>query len=226
MRILVVEDEQKIAAIIKRGLEQEAYAVDTASDGRQGFDMASATEYDVLVLDLMLPEIDGLDVCRLLRKNGIQTPVLILTAKSQLDDKVTGFDAGADDYLTKPFAFAELVARIRALIRRPRNNLGTVLAIEDLHLNTLTREVTRDGKKISLSRTEFALLEYLLINKEIVLTKDQLIDHVWDYDADILPNTVEVYVSYLRSKVDKPFSSSPPLIHTIRGFGYKVGRLK
>jgi len=223
MRVLVVEDEHKIANSIKRGLEQEAFAVDVAYDGKSGFALALAEDYDAIVLDLMLPEMDGLEICKQLRASKVHTPVLILTAKGQLYDKVNGLNAGADDYLVKPFAFAELLARLRALMRRPKESLGSILAIEDLSLNTLTYEVTRAGKPIELSKKEFALLEYMLRHKNRILTKDQIINHVWDYDADILPNTVEVYIGYLRNKIDKPFKDRTPLIHTVRGFGYKIG---
>ncbi|MEW5705877.1 MAG: response regulator transcription factor [Actinomycetota bacterium] len=223
MRVLVVEDEHKIANSIKRGLEQEAFAVDVAYDGKSGFALALAEDYDAIVLDLMLPEMDGLEICKQLRASKVHTPVLILTAKGQLYDKVNGLNAGADDYLVKPFAFAELLARLRALMRRPKESLGSILTIEDLSLNTLTYEVTRAGKRIELSKKEFALLEYMLRHKNRILTKDQIINHVWDYDADILPNTVEVYIGYLRNKIDKPFKDRTPLIHTVRGFGYKIG---
>jgi len=223
MRILIVEDEHKIANSIKKGLEQESYAVDVAYDGESGFDLAVTEDYDVIILDLMLPKMDGMEICRRLRKEeDIHTPILILTAKGQLSDKVEGLNAGADDYLVKPFAFAELLARIKALTRRPRQTLENVLNCQDLTLNTLTFEVKRAGKLIKLSKKEFALLEYLLRHQGKVLTKDQIINHVWDYDADVLPNTVEVYIGYLRNKIDKPFKNKPPLIHTIRGFGYKI----
>lgn len=223
MRILVVEDEHKIANSIKKGLGQESYATDVAYDGEYGFDLASTEEYDVIVLDLMLPKMDGVEICRQLRKQGIHTPILMLTARVQLNDKVKGLNAGADDYLVKPFAFAELLARIKALTRRPKEALEPVLAVRDLSLNTLTYEVKRGTKKIELSKKEFALLEYLLRNKGRIVTKDQIINHVWNYDADILPNTVEVYVGYLRNKIDRPFKNRPSLIHTVRGFGYRVG---
>lgn len=223
MRVLVIEDEHKIANSIKKGLEQESYAVDVAYDGEYGFDLASTEDYDVIVLDLMLPKMDGMEICKQLRKDNIHTPILMLTAKSQLGDKVTGLNAGADDYLVKPFAFAELIARIRALTRRPKDALGAVLTSEDLSLNTLTYQVKRGEKEINLSKKEFAMLEYLMRHEDRVLTKDQIINHVWDYDADVLPNTVEVYIGYLRNKIDKPFKKSPPLIHTVRGFGYKIG---
>lgn len=222
MKILVVEDEHKIAQAIKKGLEQETYAVDLAFDGSEGLDLALGEEYDLVILDRLLPKLDGLEICKKVRAEGIHTPILILTARGQTQDKVEGLDAGADDYLTKPFAFEELLARIRALVRRPADNLGTTLKVRDLELNTNSYEVMRDGKKIQLSSKEYALLEYLMRHPNKILSKDQLINHVWNYEADILPNTVEVYIGYLRNKIDKPFKK-PNLIQTIRGFGYKIG---
>ncbi len=223
MRILVVEDEHLIANSIKKGLEQEHYAVDIAFSGDDGFDLACGEEYDLLILDLMLPGMDGLTICRELRQKQIHTPVLILTAKGQIEDKVSGLDAGADDYLTKPFSFEELLARVRALSRRPQNMLGTVLAAEDLKLDTGSFRVERNGRNISLSAREFSLLEFLLRHAGKILSKDQIINHVWNYDADILPNTVEVYIRNLRRKIDLPFKGQKPLIHTVRGFGYRLG---
>lgn len=222
MRILVIEDEHKIARAIKKGLEQESYAVDLAFDGEYGYDLAATEDYDVIVLDLMLPKKDGLSICRELRAAGIHTPIIMLTARGQLHERVESLDSGADDYLVKPYSFAELLARIRALTRRPRNALDTVLSAGDLTLNTVTYEVKRGGIPIALSRKEFALLEYLLRNKGRILSKDQIINHVWDFDADVLPNTVEVYIGYLRNKIDRPFRNSPALIKTVRGFGYKI----
>lgn len=222
MRILVVEDEVKIAQAMKKGLEQEAFAVDVVHDGQEGYAFATTEEYDLLILDIMLPKKDGVALCKELRAEGFETPILMLTAKDQVGDKVKGLNAGADDYLAKPFAFEELVARVKALGRRPRKALGTLLCFSDLTLDTVTYEVTRAGQKIALSTTEFALLEYLLRNPNRTLTKQQIMSHVWDYDADILPNTVEVYIGYLRNKIDKPFKG-PNLIQTVRGFGYKIG---
>ncbi len=223
MRILVVEDEHKIAASIKKGLEQESFAVDVAHDGNDGFDLAISEDYDVIILDLLLPGMDGVTICKKLREEKIHTPILMLTAKGGLDDRVEGLNAGADDYLVKPFAFEELLARLRALTRRPKNSLNSVLTCQDLSLNTQNFEVKRGNKPIRLSKKEFSLLEYLLRHKNTVLTKDQIIAHVWDYDADILPNTVEVCIGYLRNKIDRPFKNKPALIQTIRGFGYKIG---
>ncbi|HUW22362.1 MAG TPA: response regulator transcription factor [Candidatus Bathyarchaeia archaeon] len=223
MRILIIEDEHKIAQAIKKGLEQESLAVDLAFDGEQGFDLAATEDYDVVVLDLMLPKINGLDICRKLRKEeNIHTPILMLTAKGQVEDKVNGLNSGADDYLVKPFAFNELLARIRALTRRPKNSLNPILKAGDLILNTLNFEVKRGHTPIKLSKKEYALLEYLLRHKGKTLAKDQIINNVWDYDADVLPNTVEVYIGYLRNKIDKAFKNKRPLIHTVRGFGYKI----
>jgi DNA-binding response OmpR family regulator len=218
MRILVIEDEHKIANSIKRGLKQESYAVDVAYDGKTGFDLASGEDYDVIILDLLLPEIDGITLCKRLREEeNIQTPILILTAKGQIEDKVEGLNAGADDYLVKPFSFSELLARIRALTRRPKKVLENVLSCGDLTLNPLTFEVKRKGKEIKLTKKEFALLEYLMRHQGKILSKEQIISHVWDYDSDILPNTVEAYIGFLRRKL-----GLPSLIKTVKGFGYKL----
>ena len=216
MKILIVEDEHKIANSIKRGLEQEGYAVDVAYDGEEGFDLASSESYGVIVLDLMLPKMDGISVCKKLRSEENHTPILILTARGELNDKVEGLNSGADDYLVKPFAFAELVARLKALSRRPREGLGTTLTSGNLTLDTLNFSVKRAGREVTLSKKEFALLEYLLRHKGKVTTKEQIIQSVWDYEADILPNTVEVFVGYLRNKI------GDDLIKTIRGFGYRI----
>jgi DNA-binding response OmpR family regulator len=224
MRILIVEDEHKIATALKRGLEQEHYAVDIIFDGKEGMAMALTEPYDLIILDRMLPGItDGLEICQAVRNKGLHTPILLLTAKDQVRDRVTGLNTGADDYLVKPFAFEEFLARVRALLRRPEQRLESVLSLEDLRVNTVDFEVRRAGKLISLSTKEYALLEYLLRNSGRTLTKDAIIAHVWDYDADILPNTVEVYMGYLRAKIDKPFKGAR-LLHTVRGFGYKLDK--
>lgn len=223
MRILVVEDEHKIANAIKRGLEQETYAVDVEFDGDSGLASAQADDYDVIILDRMLPgSIDGVGICRNLRDAGNHTPILFLTAKDQVRDRVAGLDAGADDYLVKPFAFEELLARIRALLRRPQDTIGVILEADTLTLDTASFAVYRDNQPIQLSKREFALLEFLMRNQGRVLSKDTIMNHVWDFDADILPNTVEVYMGYLRNKIEKPFKAKQ-LIHTQRGFGYVFG---
>ena len=223
MKILVVEDEHKVANAIKRGLEQETFTVDVAYDGEKGFDLAADGTYDVILLDIMLPKMDGVTICKKLREEeNVHTPILMLTAKGQVEDKVEGLNAGADDYLPKPFAFTELLARIHALHRRPQKTTASIWKAHDLTINSQTHEVTRGEKSIDLSKTEYTLLKYLLRNKNKTLTKDQIIDHVWPYDADVLPNTVEVYIGYLRNKIDKPFPKSQQLIKTVRGFGYKL----
>lgn len=222
MRILVVEDEHRIANTIKKGLEQERYAVDICYDGTRGFDLASTEDYDLILLDLMVPGIPGIDLCTALRKNNNHTPILILTAKSQLQDKIEGLDAGADDYLTKPFSFEELLARIRALTRRPKQTTHAILSLDDLSLDPKAYTASRAGIPIQLTNKEFSLLEYLLRNSGKILSKERITTHVWNYEADILPNTVEVYIRNLRNKVDRPFAHTKPLIRTVRGFGYKI----
>lgn len=221
MRILLIEDEHKIARALKRALEQESYAVDVAYDGDEGYAMATTEPYDAAIIDRMLPgDYDGLAIVKAMRNEKIHTPVLLLTALGSISDKTTGLDSGADDYLVKPFALEELLARLRALLRRPAEQQATILSAGDLTLNTVTFEVQRADTQIQLTGKEFALLEYLLRNQGRPLPKELIISHVWDYDADILPNTVEVYVKYLRSKIDDPFDTK--LIHTVRGFGYKL----
>ncbi len=222
MRVLVVEDEHRIANTIKTGLTQERYAVDVAYDGTEGFDLAATEEYDVIILDLMLPGMDGITICRQLRAKHIHTPILILTAKGQVENKVEGLNAGADDYLPKPFSFEELLARIRALCRRPTKIVDTTLKVSDLSLNPTSFKVERAGRSIQLSNKEFSFLEYFMRHPGQILTKEQLIRHIWNYDADVLPNTVEVYIRNLRTKIDVPFENKKPLIHTLRGFGYKI----
>jgi two-component system copper resistance phosphate regulon response regulator CusR len=221
MRVLVIEDEHKIARALKKALEQEAYAVDVCFDGDDGHAMATTEPYDVMIIDRMLPgQYNGLDIVRGLRGQGIHTPVLFLTALGRTEDKTTGLNTGADDYLVKPFAIEELLARVRALLRRPNEQHSTILTADGLSLNTVEHTVTHEGSDLQLTAKEFGLLEYLLRNKNRILTKDNIIAHVWDYDADILPNTVEVYVKYLRNKIDKPFKTN--LIQTVRGFGYRL----
>lgn len=221
MRLLLIEDEHKIANALKKALQRESYAVDVSYDGDDGYAMATTEPYDVMIIDRMIPgEYDGLAIVRELRASGNHTPILLLTALGSVADKTTGLDTGADDYLVKPFALEELLARVRALVRRPKAADPTILTAGDLHLNTATFEVTRGDETITLTHKEYALLEYLLRNQGRPLSKETIISHVWDYDADILPNTVEVFIKYLRKKIDKkPYA---PLIHTVRGFGYKL----
>lgn len=221
MRVLIIEDEHKIANALKRALEQESYAVDVSYDGDDGYAMATTEPYDVAIIDRMLPgDYTGIDIVEAMREAKIHTPILLLTALGSTSDKTKGLDSGADDYLVKPFALEELLARVRALVRRPAEVQGTTLKIGDLSLNTVDFSVKRGEKDIQLTSKEFGLLEYLLRNPGRPISKDTIIAHVWDYDADILPNTVEVYVKYLRNKIDAPFKK--PLIHTVRGFGYKL----
>lgn len=221
MRVLVVEDEHKIARALKKALEQESYAVDVAYDGDDGHAMAITEPYDVAVIDRMLPgDYDGIAIVKEMREQKIHTPVLLLTALGAVHDRTKGLDSGADDYLVKPFALEELLARVRALLRRPAKTESTMLTAGDLSLDTVSYEVKRAGQVIQLTGKEFALLEYLMRNQNRPISKEVIISHVWDYDANILPNTVEVYVRYLRAKIDQPFDK--PLLQTVRGFGYKL----
>lgn len=222
MRILIVEDEHKIANAIKQGLQQQSYAVDVAYSGDDGLAMASSEPYDLIILDRMLPGINGIEILQKIRKSENHVPVLLLTAKDKIIDKAYGLNSGADDYLVKPFAFVELIARVRALLRRPRAAHDTKLTYNDVVLDQGEMSVTRANKPIDLTAKEFALLEYFIRNAEHTHSKDSLVRKVWDYDADVLPNTVEVYIGYLRNKLDKPFKG-PKLIHTKRGFGYYFG---
>ena len=222
MRILVIEDEKKVATFIKKGLVEEHYAVDTAFDGEEGLYLAEINEYDLIVLDLMIPKIDGFGVLKKIRERKNNVPILVLTAKDSIDDTVRGLDAGCDDYLTKPFAFAELLARIRALLRRDKKEKESVLRIADLSLSIVTHKVMRQGKEIELTSKEYALLEYFMRNPEKVLTRTMISEHVWDYHFDSNTNVIDVYVNYLRKKIDKSFD--PKLIHTIRGIGYMMKR--
>lgn len=224
MRILIIEDDHKIATALKKGLEQESYAVDVAFDGADGLGSALTIKYDLIVLDRMLPGVtDGLLICKKIREENIHTPIIVLTAKDKTQDKIDGLNMGADDYLVKPFAFEEFLARIRALFRRPLTTIDSILKVGNLTLDREKFEVKRQNKKIVLTKKEFSLLEYLMRSSDRVVSKDMIINHVWDFDADILPNTVEVYIGYLRKKIDKPFSDQPSLIHTLHGFGYKIG---
>lgn len=221
MRVLVVEDERKISSYLKRGLEEQGYAVDTAFTGVEALDWADAAPYDLIILDILLPEMDGLTVCRELRKRGSRTPILMLTARDSVDDRVNGLDAGADDYLVKPFALKELLARLRAMSRRNAEQPKTsTLQLADLALDTLTRRVKRGGKLIELTSKEYAVLECLLREPERVLTRTQIAEHVWNYDVFNQSNVVDVYIKNLRRKIDDGFERR--LIHTIRGAGYRL----
>ena len=218
MRILIVEDEKKVAAFIKKGLEEETYAVDIATDGEEGFHLGEQNQYDLIILDLMLPKINGLDILSGLRSQNIETPILLLTAKDSVEDKVEGLNQGADDYLTKPFAFSELLARIRVLLRRGKSESKTTLEIADLTLNLVSHKVSRGNEEIELTGKEYSLLEYFMRNQEKVLTRTMIAEHVWDYNFDTFTNVIDVYVNHLRKKIDKNFSTK--LLHTLRGVGY------
>ena len=215
MRILVVEDEKKLASFIKRGLKEKGYAVDVAADG---LFMARENPYDLVILDVMLPGKDGLFICKELRRANIAVPVLMLTARDDVEDKVSGLDAGADDYLTKPFEFAEFLARVRALLRRKEGQRENRLKVGDLELDQLTHKVTRDGKEIELTTTEYALLEYLMLHAGEVVTRTMISEHVWNDDFDSFSNVINVYINYVRKKVDTGFEKR--LIHSVRGSGY------
>ncbi|SNX53288.1 response regulator transcription factor [Thermoanaerobacterium sp. RBIITD] len=218
MRILVVDDEPYLTDILYKSLKEDGYSVDIAQDGIDGMEYAKLNVYDVIILDIMLPGIDGIQILKNLRNMGINTPVLMLTAKDALEDKVNGLDMGADDYMTKPFELSELMARIRALLRRDQPSKSPILKISDLEVNTLTHEVKRGNKNIILTSKEYSLLEYMMRNAGRVLTRTQIVDHVWDYEFDGLSNIIDVYIRYLRKKIDDGFGQK--LIHTIRGSGY------
>ena len=220
MRFLVIEDEKKVANFIKKGLEEEHYSVDVAYDGEEGLYMAEVNEYDLLILDLMIPKINGFEVLKRIRDNKNNVPILVLTAKDSVQDIVRGLDSGCDDYLTKPFSFKEFLARIRALLRREKIEKEPLLKIADLTLSPVTHKVTRGSKEIELTGKEYALLEYMMRNPDKVLTRTMISEHVWDYHFDSDTNVVDVYVTYLRKKIDKDFE--PKLIHTIRGVGYRL----
>ena len=218
MRVLIVEDEKKVAAFIKKGLEEETYAVDVAYNGEDGLHMGMENQYDLIVLDLMLPIINGLEVLSRLRENKTDTPILLLTAKDSVEDKVTGLNTGADDYLTKPFAFSELLARIRVLLRRGKVETKTVLQIKGLSLDLVSHKVKRNDEEIELTGKEYSLLEYFMRNQGKVLTRTMIAEHVWDYNFDTFTNVIDVYVNHLRKKIDKGYPEK--LLHTLRGVGY------
>lgn len=220
MKILVVEDEKKVASFIKKGLEEEYYSVDLAYDGKEGLKFALSEEYDLMILDLMLPLKDGITLLKNIRTEKINTPVLLLTAKDTVRDKVEGLDSGADDYLTKPFAFEELLARIRALLRRNEGRKSLYLSAADLVLDTQSHKVTRSGVEITLTPKEYSILEYLLRNKNRVISRTLLSEHVYDYHFDSDTNVIDVYINKLRNKIDKQFDNA--LLHTIRGVGYVI----
>ena len=218
MRILVVEDEKKVAGFIKKGLEEETYAVDVAYDGEDGLHLGVEGQYDLIILDIMLPKIDGLEVLSQLRDQGSDAPILLLTAKDAVDDRVAGLNKGADDYLTKPFAFSELLARVRVLLRRGKAEVKTTLQISDLTLDLVSHKVNRGGDEIELTGKEYSLLEYFMRNQEKVLTRTMIAEHVWDYNFDTFTNVIDVYINHLRKKIDKDRQSK--LLHTLRGVGY------
>lgn len=220
MRILIIEDEHKIASAIKRGLEQEAYSVDVANEGTEGFDLASTEEYDLMIIDVMLPGVSGVEISKKLRSQNIHTPILILTAKSQLEDKIIGFDSGADDYLTKPFAFEELLARIKALLRRPKSITADTVKYKNIRVNTKDKTIKVNNKELKLSKKLYQLLEFLLRNRQRTLSKEQIITYVWDYESNILQNTIEQHIKLLRSKLSE--SKALVFIETVRGFGYRL----
>jgi two-component system, OmpR family, copper resistance phosphate regulon response regulator CusR len=220
VRILLVEDEPRVAGFIAKGLREQTYAVDVATDGEEALYFASENDYDLIILDVMLPVIDGITVCRRLRSSGLRKPILILTARDAVDDRVVGLDCGADDYLSKPFDFKELLARMRALLRRPRELRPQILRVADLTLNTADHSVTREGRSISLTAKEYALLEFLMLRVNQIVDREQIAQHVWDENFDPFSNVIDVYVRRLRAKIDRGFTR--PLILTRRGEGYML----
>ena len=220
MHILLAEDDVRVASFIRRGLKEEHYTVDVASDGEQALYMAQTGDFDLIVLDILLPKCSGLDVLRSLRANRSAVPILILTAKDKLEDKVTGLNAGADDYLTKPFGFEELLARVRALLRRRGDMLPTALRLGNLELDTIRHRVTRDGTELFLTNREYAVLEFMLRHPNQVVTRSMLAEHVWEHDFDTLSNVIDVHIARLRRKIDDGFQTK--LLHTLHGVGYKL----
>jgi len=218
MRILIVEDEKKVAGFIKKGLEEETYAVDVAHDGEEGLHMGTEGQYDLIILDIMLPKVDGLEILSQLRTQGSDVPILLLTAKDAVNDRVAGLNKGADDYLTKPFAFSELLARVRVLLRRGKAEVKTILQIADLTLDLVSHKVDRGGDEIELTGKEYSLLEYFMRNQDKVLTRTMIAEHVWDYNFDTFTNVIDVYINHLRKKIDKGRQNK--LLHTLRGVGY------
>jgi heavy metal response regulator len=218
MRILIIEDEKKVAGFIKKGLEEETYAIDVAHDGEEGLHLGSEGQYDLIILDIMLPKVNGLEVLSQLRNQGSDVPILLLTAKDAVDDRVTGLNKGADDYLTKPFAFSELLARVRVLLRRGKAEVKTILQVDDLTLDLVSHKVNRGGDAIELTGKEYSLLEYFMRNQDKVLTRTMIAEHVWDYNFDTFTNVIDVYINHLRKKVDKGRQNK--LLHTLRGVGY------
>ncbi|MBI2008444.1 response regulator transcription factor [Candidatus Amesbacteria bacterium] len=223
MRILLVEDERRLSGVLKKGLEEDGFAVDAAFDGEEGLFLAQSEDYDLILLDVMLPKMEGIEVCRRLRGQNIKTPVLMLTAKSQVEDKVAGLDSGADDYLTKPFAFLELRSRIQALLRRSRQEASPLLTLADLELDPIRHKVVRAGRPVDLTPKEFAVLEFLLRRKNEVVTRTMITEHVWDYNFEGMSNVVDVFMAAIRRKIDA--GAAVKLIHTIHGVGYKAGQL-
>jgi heavy metal response regulator len=218
MRILVVEDEKKVASFIQRGLEGEGFSVEVAYDGESGVEIGSQSSFDLILMDVMLPKMDGLQAIKALREKGVESPVLCLTAKDTVEDIVAGLDSGSDDYLTKPFAFAELLARVRALVRRGTQERGAEITYADLRLDPVAHKVWRSDSEIDLTAKEYALLEFFMRNPETTLTRTMIAEHVWDYTFDSFTNIIDVYVNYLRKKVDRDYTNK--LIHTVRGIGY------
>ena len=220
MRILVVEDEKKVASFVKKGLEEDYYSVDVALDGKEGSRLAFSDEYDLIIMDIMLPFKDGISILKDLRKEKITTPVLMLTAKDDISDKVLGLDSGADDYLPKPFAFDELLARVRALLRRNNSEKNVIIKVDDLELDTQLHKAFRKGQEIFLTPKEYSILEYLMRNKNHVISRVKLSEHVYDYHFDSDTNVIDVYINKLRNKIDKGFDTT--VLHTVRGIGYML----